>query len=196
MHGDPEERFASSGGVASGVATLVLLAAAFALGLREGWGLAAHGVLLVLAVLAWGALLRPRVSIDGDRLRLRGVLSTTVIPLAAVQEVLVRQVLAVRVGERTFTSPAVGRRVKRAMGYHEPVSADGAMLGLAASPEAELAQSRIRDAALAARKRAGLEEWSPEQLALGEQVQREAAWLELGLLVVGVGLVVVGLLLG
>lgn len=196
MTDDAEQRFASSGGVASGVATLVLLAAAFALGLREGWGLTAHGVLLVLAVLAWGALLRPRVSIDGDRLRLRGVLSTTLVPLAAVQEVLVRQVLSVRVGERTFTSPAVGRRVKRAMGYHEPVGADGSMLGLAASPEAELAQSRIRDAARAARRRAGLEEWSPEQLALGEQVQRQPAWLELGLLGVGVGLVVAGLLVG
>lgn len=196
MHGDAQERFASSSGIASGVAALVLVAGAFALGLREGWGLTTHGVLLVLAVLSWGTLLRPRVSIEGDRLRLRGVLSTTVIPLAAVQEVLVRQVLAVRVGERTFTSPAVGRRVKRAMGYHEPVSADGAMLGLAASPEAELAQSRLRDAAFAARRRAGLEEWSPEQLALGEQVQRRPAWVELGLLGVGVVLAVVGLLAG
>lgn len=196
MHGESQERFASSGGIASGVAALLLLAGAFALGLREGWGLTTHGVLLVLAVLSWGTLLRPRVSIEGDRLRLRGVLSTTVIPLAAVQEVLVRQVLAVRVGERTFTSPAIGRRVRRAMGYHEPVSADGSMLGLAPSPEAELAQSRLRDAAFAARRRAGLEEWSPEQLALGEQVQRRPAWVELGLLAVGVVLAVVGLVAG
>lgn len=196
MHGESRERFASSSGIASGVAALLLLAGAFALGLREGWGLTTHGVLLVLAVLSWGTLLRPRVSIEGDRLRLRGVLSTTVIPLAAVQEVLVRQVLAVRVGERTFTSPAIGRRVRRAMGYHEPVSADGSMLGLAPSPEAELAQSRLRDAAFAARRRAGLEEWSPEQLALGEQVQRRPAWVELGLLAVGVVLAVVGLVAG
>ena len=40
---------------------------------------------------------------------MRNMLNTAVIPLAAIEQVAVRQVLAVSAGEQRFVSPAIGR---------------------------------------------------------------------------------------
>jgi hypothetical protein len=63
---------------------------------------------LLLAVLTWVVLLRPRVGTRGSDLVLRGTVSTVVVPLASVESVTVRQVLAIWTGGRRYVSAAVG----------------------------------------------------------------------------------------
>lgn len=65
------------------------------------------------AILSYAALLRPAVRVEKDELVLRNMLDTHHIPLAAVDEVAVRQVLAVRVDEKRYVSPAIGHSFMR-----------------------------------------------------------------------------------
>ncbi len=68
----------------------------------------ALGALLV-AVLIWLALLRPRAAAYDDRLVLRGMLSDTTLPLAGIDAAVVRHVLVVRVGEDRYTCAGIAR---------------------------------------------------------------------------------------
>ena len=104
-----------------------------------GLGLVIAGVLAVVAVvdrsrgsltllgaaglvagLTWVALLRPRVGLQpapavgrpARYLVVRGLVTTVAVPLAAVTDVEVRQMLVVRAGEQRFASPTVGRSRK------------------------------------------------------------------------------------
>jgi len=63
---------------------------------------------LLVGLLTWVVLLRPRVGTRGTDLVLRGTVSTVVVPLASVESVTVRQVLAVWSGGRRYVSAAVG----------------------------------------------------------------------------------------
>ena len=74
------------------------------LGAPCAWGAAFAGIL------SYAALLRPAVRVDSDALVLRNMLDTNVVPLAAIDEVAVRQVLAVRADEKRYVSPAIGTR--------------------------------------------------------------------------------------
>ncbi len=65
------------------------------------------------AIVSYAALLRPAVRVEQDALVLRNMLDTHRIPLAAVDEVAVRQVLAVRVDEKRYVSPAIGHSFMR-----------------------------------------------------------------------------------
>ena len=51
----------------------------------------------------------------GRELVLRNMLSTIYIPLAAIEEVAVRQVLAVRAGDKRYVCAGVGRTLRQAM---------------------------------------------------------------------------------
>ena len=123
----------------------------------------ATGGLLAIA-LAWSAMLRPRVWLEGHRLVLRGMLSTLHLPLARLQSVVVQQVLVATVDDKRHANPGVGRSRFRAM--RKPRSTRDltmtAVPGEGWTPAAKAAQ-RVPDAP--------------------SDVRREWAWPEVGLVV-------------
>jgi hypothetical protein len=204
------EHFAPTGGRVVGVVGLVLAA-----GFAVLWALDRDAVpapvpagALVAGVLVWAALLRPRVSVSRETLFLRNMLETVHVPLAAVDELVVRQVLAVRVGDKKFVSPALGRRLRKLM-KAPPVS----MLLMPALPErmddpvggptevraptsidyVDHVEGRIRERIDQARARHGVTRYSDEAEALARDVRREPAWPEIGALVLTTGLFVLTL---
>lgn len=84
-------------GVAVGVAMVVD---------DQQWSYAVPAFLL--AALAWSAMLRPRVGTTPADLVLRGMVSTTRLPLVRARDLVVRQVLAVTVDDKRYTNPAIG----------------------------------------------------------------------------------------
>ncbi|CUR57181.1 conserved membrane hypothetical protein [metagenome] len=66
-----------------------------------------------LALLIWVAVLRPRIGVSTDRLVLRGMFSTLTIRLASVEQLVLRQFLAVLVEDQRYTSPAAGRSLRQ-----------------------------------------------------------------------------------
>jgi hypothetical protein len=150
----------------------------------------------LLALLLWAAMLRPRVSIVGDDLELRNMLETVRIPLAAVEELAVRQLLAVRAGDRRYVSPALGKS-RRAL--RRPVGGGAARAGRTpTSPDrvldvdyADFVENRIRQRMEDARAARGIRPGSQEQVALASEVRRSPAWPEVvGVVVLSVAVVV------
>lgn len=195
------ETFGPTSGRVVGVLGLLVGLALVVVGLVASpvvWGLAAAGVLL--AALAWTAMLRPLAGIDGDVLVLRGMLDTVRIPLAAIEEVSVRQVLAVRAGDKRYTSPAVGR-TRRQMFRDDRGGLGGASTAagvdavrLAEESYGLFVEERIRTLATDARERQGVGRYSREHAALASGIERRFAVPELVVLataVVGVTLAVV-----
>ena len=218
-HEDPQqgpdatiEHFAPTGGRLTGVAGLVLAAAILVLGVvRPGDVTAPIMVAAALGgLLAWSALLRPRVSASTETLYLRNALSTTEVPLAAVDELRVRQVLAVRVGEKKLVSPALGRKLRKLLkgGQSSPMFMPnlGGSMADAGGSETQTAsaahsvdyvdhvESRLLDLIEQARARHGIERSSDESRALAAQVRRVPAWPEIGGFAVGIVAFVVTLL--
>lgn len=197
MDGDnPDEDFPPTNGRAFGTLAVVIGIGVGVLAVVEGGDVLLPGlaVAVFLVGVAWAALLRPRVSIRGDDLVLRNMLSTVSVPLAAIEEVVVRQFLAVRAGERRFTSPAVGRP-RRQMSREDRAGSstgDYAMLQ-EGQAFAVFVQERIRQRATEARERLGIRVASAEQDALADQVRREPAVAELAVLLVSSVALVVAL---
>ena len=107
-----QEMFPATNGLATGIGGLVVAAVAAVLGLTwvdYRYAPVLLSIALLLAVLTYAVVLRPRVGIDGDDLVLRQVFSTTRIPLAAVQEVELRRIAVFHVGGRRYDSPALSR---------------------------------------------------------------------------------------
>lgn len=141
----------------------------------------------LVGVLVWAAMLRPRVGLTGSNLVLRNMFETVHVPLAAIEKLVVRQFLAVRVGDRRFVSPALGHSMRSLM---RSASKERRGSGLR-TPEtvtemkyADLVEQQIRAAAEEARAVAGVALMSDDQLALAAAVRRDRAWVELGLVVV------------
>lgn len=198
------ERFKPTGGVVSG--TLALL---FALVLIGAWlydrdnmpAPVAAGAFLA-SILIWSASIRPRVWVQGDTLVFRNMLETVRIPLAAVEELIVRQVLAIRVGGKRYVNPAIGRT--RGDLVRPNSSSIGSFLPGAASrseaktervDHADLVEERLRFLIGESRTRLGISRNSEETAALAKQVQREPAWPEILTLVTAVALLVASLML-
>ncbi len=98
-------------------------------------GLACAGVVLVLAIVAWGgehapvvavaallgallvwvALLRPALWASRDHLVMRNMLHTDHVPLASITTVVVGQVLAVVAADKRYTSPVVGYTARQTL---------------------------------------------------------------------------------
>jgi len=206
------EKFAPNGGHLAAV-----LGALLAVGLLVAWALDPGDValwvvplaFLILAVI-WTSTLRPRVLVQGSSLVLRNMVTTTRIPLAAVEEIVVRQVLAVRAGGKRYVCAGVGRSVRQAMlspamqrarrqgggiggfgGFTEEigtVSAPGTIY-------ADYVEMRLRALVKDDRDRRGLKARSPEVEALAAQTRRELAWPEIAGLAVSVLLLGLALLL-
>lgn len=194
MPAEPVERFRPTSGQVLGWIGLALVALAVVLGVGESAWSVVTGA-LVLGVLDWASMLKPRVLVEGRRLVLRNMLETTSIPLASIEDVAVRQVLAVRVGERRFVSPAVGRSLRQALKTRGPAGPTATATGEAVATQAypDFVEERIRHLAAEARDLEGIARYSDEQVALGAEVRRRPAWLEIGLLVLAVAAFVVTL---
>jgi hypothetical protein len=195
------EHFVPTGGRIMGILGLVLVAVVLVL-----WALDRGAVpapvaagALVGGVLVWASLLRPRVSVSRETLHLRNMLETVHVPLAAVDELVVRQVLALRVGERKLVSPAIGRKLRKVVRAPRPTpllapplpdTMDDAV-GPSSAPErapteidyVDHVESRIRERIAEARARHGVRAYSDEAAALAREVRRERAWPEIVALV-------------
>lgn len=187
---DGVERLQPTSGRVTG-ALAVLLAASIALfGLLEGAvpsGVAAGAALA--GILAWAAMLRPALWVTRSDLVMRNMVATTSIPLAAIEELAVRQVLAVSAGDRRYVSPVVGRPLRRLVRPVKGATAEK----VAEMPYADYVEDLLRRRADEARTVAGVRRGSPEQLALAAGVRREPAWLPIVLIGGGIVAVVVTL---
>jgi hypothetical protein len=202
-----EEKFAQNGGhVVAVLGTLVVVA------MVVGWaldpdevGLWVLALAFVLALLIWTSTLRPRVLVQGSSLVMRNMLSTVRIPLAAVEEIAVRQVMAVRAGDKRYVCAGVGRTLRQAMKGSAVQRAREQMGGLRGEVAtivepgmvyADYVEVRVRQLAGEDLARRGIRSPSPEVEELGAHVRREPAWPEISLLVVAVALFVIAVLVG
>jgi len=188
------ETFRATSGRVMGTLALVMVAGVVVVALWPGGqGIAAYVVwgALLAGVLTWAAMLRPSLWVTETRLVMRNMLSTISIPLAAIEDVVVRQVCAVRAGERRYVSPAVGRTMREVRPDRR--QKDGTKPDT--MPYAVFVEDRIHRLAEQARERAGIARMSDEQLALAADVRRDWAWPEIAALAITlVGLVVAVLL--
>jgi hypothetical protein len=193
------ERFRPTSGRFTGIVLLVSSSAVVVLALvRPDHVLPEVGVGAVFtAILAWTVALRPRVSLVGDSLELRGPVDTVAIPLAAVEQVAVRQLLVVRAGDKRYTSTALSRPrrqlLKAKAGGERVAGPDTDPLATVATPSYPVfVEDRIRQRMDDARAAAGIRRGSPEQEALAAGVQRRPAWPEIvGLAASGLATVLV-----
>jgi len=199
------EKFAMNGGhFSAGIGALVVVGMLVAWALNPGWEeLWVPALALVLALVIWTSIVRPRVLVEGSDLVLRNMLSTVRIPLAAVDEVVVRQVMAVRAGDKRYVCAGAGRSLRQALKGSAAMRARAHMGGLtgemanAGEPEvmpgviyADYVELRIRDLMKAERARLGVTRFSPEALELAGHVRREPAWPEIAALAVSAVLLV------
>lgn len=206
------EHFAPTGGRIVGVLGLLMATAVAGLGVldRDAVPAPVAAAALVGGVLAWASLLRPRVSVSRDTLHLRNMLETIHVPLAAIDQLVVRQVLAVRVGEKRFVSPAVGRKVRKVRGAQQrlgqvfmpglPDRMDDVVgpASVAQRPPttvsyADHVEGRLRELIADARTRHGVRPYSDEAEALARGVRREPSWPEIVALLLTTALFVVTL---
>jgi hypothetical protein len=207
------EHFAPTGGRIAGVLGLVTAAGLVGLWALDRDDVPAPVAAAALAggVLVWASLLRPRVSVSRDTLHLRNMLETIHVPLAAIDELVVRQVLAVRVGEKKFVSPAVGHKLRKVMRAPRPgqiflpdlpEKMDDA-LGPAGPAErvptsvdyVDHVEGRLRERIAEARTRHGIRAYSDEAEALARDVRRQPSWPEIISLALSTALFVVTLVL-
>ena len=190
------ERFQPTSGRFSGWLTVGLCAALVVAGvayLDDGFPawVAAGG--LLVGVLAWAAMLRPALWVTEEHLVMRNLADTVHIRLAAVEEMAVRQVLAVRAADRRFVSTVVGRSWRKAIVSRRTHGADdGPRDGMA---YADWAEHRLHELVDGARKGAGVRPGSREQLALPDPVRREHDVLPLSLIAVSGALLLLSLFL-
>lgn len=181
------ERFTPTSGRWTGGAALVLALGLVVLAVLGGAGSHALSVALggcFLAALAWVVLLRPRVSLTSSTLELRNMLDTIHVPLAAIEGLVIRQVTAVRVGEKRYVCSALGRslrsmvkgdrRARSLMPGNQPP----------APSYVDFVESRIQARMDDARAQLGIRRGSSEQAALAAQVRRRPAIPEIAALAI------------
>lgn len=173
------ERFTVWSSRIIGIIGLVGVAVALAFGvpgIGQAYDPVVYPICGLVGVVLWTMLLRPAAAVVGDRLVLRNPLSTLSIPLAAIEQVAVRQFLAVRVGDRRYANASVGR--SRRQGLRDDQKGDE----LTDLSYGGLVEHRIGRLAEEARTLQGIALYSDEQEALAADVRREPAWVEIGLL--------------
>jgi hypothetical protein len=185
------ERFEATSGRVTGWMTVVLSAllvvAALAY-LDDGFPAWVGAAGLLVGVLAWAAMLRPAMWATEEHLVMRNLAETVHVRLAAVEELAVRQVTAVRAADRRLVSTVVGRSWRRSLTSRRASAAeDGPRDGM---PYADWAEDRLHELVDAARARAGVRAGSKEQLALPDAVRREPAVVPVALIAVAAALLV------
>jgi hypothetical protein len=183
---------------ALGLALCVFVAVVFVLSAAPH--VAVPGVLACTfaGVLVWLAMLRPGVSATDSELRLRTLFESVSIPMASIESVVVRRYLLVRSGGRKYICPAISRSLRKTVRSEmkwrptQLMSPGAALesLGDGVSTDlktqdlayADFVEQRIAQLAANDRARRGIEKRSEEEYALGSEVVRRPARLELGLL--------------
>lgn len=186
---DPKvERFQPTSGRIMGAIALVIAAAVVVIGVVDrdhGYPLSVVLGAVVFGILVWAAMLRPRVWATEDHLVMRNMLHTARIPLAAIEQVAVRQVLAVSAGEQRYVSPAIGRS------FRQTVKSNRRTEQSATESYPVFVEERISRLAEDARAQHGVRRFSEEQAALAADVDRTWAWPEIaGLTVFGLAFLV------
>lgn len=189
------ERFHATSGRVTGWLAIALAAVVVLAGLAyrdEGFPAWVTGAALLGGVVAWAAMLRPALWVTDEHLVMRNLAETVHIRLAAVEEMALRQVLAVRADDRRWVSTVVGRPWRKAMNTRRAqVGKSETTEGM---PYADYVEHRIYELVDAARSAAGVRAGSPEQLALPDAVRREPARLTLALMALAVLVLVVSFL--
>lgn len=175
------EKFAATSGRILGVIALVGVVAIVVIGIVDrdhGFPAVVVTGALVFGVLVWAAMLRPRVWATPEALVLRNMLDTVSIPLAAIDTVVVRQVLAVGVGDSRYVSSAIGHSWRQTIKSNRSSERPSATESYPVFVE-----DRITRLVEDARARHGIKRFTPEQAALADDVRRALAWPEIGVLV-------------
>jgi hypothetical protein len=191
---DVVERFHPTSGRITGWLTVVLAAVVVVAGvayLDEGFPAWVAAAALLVGVVAWAAMLRPALWVTAEHLVMRNMLETVHVRLAAVEEMAVRQVLAVRAADRRWVSTVVGRTWRKAL-----LSRRSAGEGTTQDdmPYADFVETRLYELVDDARTAAGVRAGSQEQLALPDAVRREPAMLPIALIVAAVLVLLVSFL--
>ncbi|NPC95672.1 hypothetical protein [Nocardioides sp. zg-DK7169] len=195
------ERFKPTSGRIMGTVGMVLVALVLVLGLIDpdsGFGGPVFAGAVAIGVLTWASTLRPAMWVTTESLVMRNMFETVTIPLAAVEQVAVQQVTAVRAGDRRYISPAVGRSLRQVMKTRRGAGAPGdtgddAAASAVTTSYADMVEDRIRSLAADAAAARGIRPRSDEQVGLGREVRRRPAWAEIVLLVAAVLALVVSL---
>lgn len=179
------QRFEATSGRVTGWLTVVLCTCLVVAGLAyldDGFPAWVAAAGLLVGVLAWAAMLRPALWATEEHLVMRTLGETVHVRLASIEELAVRQVLAVRAGDRRLVSTVVGRSWRKALtSRRSGAGADGPRDGM---PYADWAEHRLHELVDGARSRAGVRAGSKEQLALPDAVRREPDALPLALIAV------------
>jgi hypothetical protein len=175
------EQFKPTSGRITGVLGLLLAGAVIVIGLldREQFPILLVAIAVLAAALIWSSMLRPRLWVTSDHVVLRNMVTTTRIPLAAVERVAVRQVVSIHAGDRRYVSPAVGRSLRHAL----PTQKAKEQTALSSYPV--FVEERLHHLVDEARTRSGVKPYSDEQLELAGQVDRTWAWPEIAALTLG-----------
>jgi hypothetical protein len=185
---DDEIRFRPTGGRIMGSLALITALVVIAIAAADPGVVPAPVVAgaVLLGVLGWASMLWPRVSVTAEDLVLRTMVEYQRLPLAAIEDLAVRQVLAVRVGDKRYVSTAIGKSWRKAMVGDKPGTRKDADRPITEVAYVDYVEQEIRSRMEQARAEAGVGLLSDEQLALAAGVRREPAWLPIGLIAVAV----------
>lgn len=183
---DDEIRFRPTSGRIMGSLAVVAASTVVAIALADRTAVPASVVAgaVLLGVLGWASMLWPRVSVTAEDLVLRTMVEYQRLPLAAVENLAVRQVLAVRVGDKRYVSTAVGKPWRKAMVGDRPSTRKDSDRPVTEVAYADYVEQEIRKRMEHARAVVGVGLLSDEQLALAAGVRRQPAWLPIGLMTV------------
>lgn len=141
---------------------------------------------ILFGVLAWASMLWPAVSVTTEHLVLRTMVERQRLPLAAIENVAVGQVLAVRVGDKRYVSTAISKPWRKALVASRKDKRTPPDKAPAEVPYADYVEAEIRNRMDHAREVTGVALLSDDQLALAAGVGRQPAWLPIGLLTASV----------
>lgn len=134
---------------------------------------------VLFGILVWGSMIRPALMLAEERLVLRNMFETISIPLAAVEQVAVRQVTAVLVGEKRWVSTAIGRSWRKALRSNRSSAGHPEVADPSTMAYADFVEQRIHERAAQERSRLGIANSSDEQLEVAKHVRRTPAWPEI-----------------
>jgi hypothetical protein len=189
---DDELRFSPTGGLIMGSLAVVGAALVVAIAVADPAAVPAEVVTgaVLIGVLGWATMLWPRLWVTSEELVMRNVVEIVHLPLAAIEAIAVRQVLAVRVGDKRHVSTALGRSWRKTMVGDKPATRKDSDKPPTEINYVDYAENEIRDRMEKARLAAGVTLLSDEQLALAAGVRRQPAWLPI-ILIAGSALALV-----